>query len=100
MFKIIGFSVLCLIWGTTWMAIKLSLEGLPPFLGAGIRFILSAVLLGLIVLWKRIDLRLSRRWIPQDEDGEVSSNRIRPLANGPTKRYLARVTDNRHQESY
>ena len=29
-----GLSFLCLLWGTTWMAIKLSLEGFPPLIGA------------------------------------------------------------------
>lgn len=40
----------CLIWGSTWLAIKIGLEGVPPLLGAGLRFALaSAVLWGLVL---------------------------------------------------
>jgi len=30
---LLTFFFLCVVWGTTWIAIKISLEGLPPFLG-------------------------------------------------------------------
>ena len=33
------FVLLCIIWGSTWLAIKVSLEGLPPSLGAAFRFL-------------------------------------------------------------
>jgi drug/metabolite transporter (DMT)-like permease len=33
------------IWGTTWFAIKLSLGGLPPLVGAGVRFTLAGLVL-------------------------------------------------------
>jgi drug/metabolite transporter (DMT)-like permease len=39
------YTVCCLIWGSTWVAIKLGLEGVPPFLGAGLRFSLAALVL-------------------------------------------------------
>jgi drug/metabolite transporter (DMT)-like permease len=38
---IAGFVLLCLIWSSTWMALKLGLWSLPPFLAAGIRFLLA-----------------------------------------------------------
>jgi len=38
-------ALLILIWGTTWAAIRVGLEGLPPFTGVSIRFLLAAVLL-------------------------------------------------------
>jgi drug/metabolite transporter (DMT)-like permease len=44
--------LLCLIWGSTWLFIKLGLNDLPPFTFAGIRFVIaSAILLGII--WAR-----------------------------------------------
>ena len=61
--KLLGFSVLCCIWGTTWLAIKITLEGLPPILGAGLRFLLALILLFLIILWKKIPLRLPKNEI-------------------------------------
>jgi drug/metabolite transporter (DMT)-like permease len=37
--------MLCLIWGLTWLVIKLGLEDAPPLWSAALRFILAAVLL-------------------------------------------------------
>jgi drug/metabolite transporter (DMT)-like permease len=43
------YVLICLIWGSTWLVIKIGLAGVPPFLGAGLRFSLaSAVLFALI----------------------------------------------------
>lgn len=41
-----GYIVLCLIWGSTWLAIKLGVDqGMPPLLGASMRFAIAAALL-------------------------------------------------------
>lgn len=47
------FLLLCLIWGTTWIAIKLGLEGAPPLYAAGIRFLIAVSILSVIVKLKR-----------------------------------------------
>ncbi len=45
--SIAAYTLLCLIWGTTWVAIQMGLEGLPPLTGVSLRFgIAAAVLLG------------------------------------------------------
>ena len=36
------YVVLCLIWSSTWLGIKIGLHGAPPLLGAGLRFLLAA----------------------------------------------------------
>jgi drug/metabolite transporter (DMT)-like permease len=54
------FAVISLIWGSTWVAIKLGLEGVPPFLGAGLRFALSAALVGIVLVVRRQPIRLTR----------------------------------------
>lgn len=36
---------LCIVWGTTWLAIKIGLQEIPPFLGAFIRMLLAAFIL-------------------------------------------------------
>ena len=59
--KILVFAILCLIWGFTWQAIKVSLEGLPPYFSAGVRFASAFVVLFLYALWKRIPLKMGRR---------------------------------------
>src|SRR5216117_3073683 len=40
------YGLICLIWGSTWVAIKVGLIGVPPFLGAGLRFLLASMGLG------------------------------------------------------
>lgn len=55
------FFFLCMVWGTTWIAIKISLEGLPPFFGASVRFTLALLLLLGYIFWKRVSLRLPKR---------------------------------------
>jgi drug/metabolite transporter (DMT)-like permease len=39
------FALLTLIWGTTWAAIRVSLEGFPPFTGVAVRFAVAALVL-------------------------------------------------------
>jgi drug/metabolite transporter (DMT)-like permease len=51
---------LCLIWGSTWLAIKIGLVGVPPFLGAGLRFLLSTLIVGLVLAVRRRPVRLTR----------------------------------------
>lgn len=42
--KLAGFFGLSLIWGTTWLVIKIGLDGMPPFLGVGLRFIAAGTI--------------------------------------------------------
>ena len=44
------FLVLTLIWGTTWAAIRIALEGIPPLTGVSLRFTLAGVVL---LAWSR-----------------------------------------------
>ena len=53
--------MLCFIWSSSWLAIRYSLEGFPPFLGCALRFALAAALLGAVAGWKGLSFRLSRR---------------------------------------
>ncbi len=39
------YGLLCLIWGSTWAAIKFALDGVPPFLGASMRFAIASIFL-------------------------------------------------------
>lgn len=59
--QIIGFAFLSLLWGTTWLAIKFSLEEFPPFFGACIRFALATLILYLYMWWKKMPLKVSKR---------------------------------------
>lgn len=47
---VVAWIALCLIWGSTWLAIKVGLRDLPPFWFCSIRFVIaSAVLLAICV---------------------------------------------------
>jgi drug/metabolite transporter (DMT)-like permease len=50
--------LVCLIWGTTYLAIKIALESIPPFLMGGIRYVVAGALLA---GW----LKLTGRPLPQ-----------------------------------
>lgn len=42
----------CVIWGTTYLAIKVALETLPPFLLGGLRYVAAGLLLAGILRWR------------------------------------------------
>jgi drug/metabolite transporter (DMT)-like permease len=41
----LGFIVISIIWGSTWLAIKIGLESVPPFYAVAFRFTLASVIL-------------------------------------------------------
>jgi drug/metabolite transporter (DMT)-like permease len=55
--------VLCLIWGSTWLFIKLGLADLPPVSFAGIRFVVASAVLWAIIAIRRTPLpKRVRAW--------------------------------------
>jgi drug/metabolite transporter (DMT)-like permease len=52
--------ILCCIWGSTWLFIKLGLRDLPPVSFAGVRFILASAILFAIVAVRRTPLPKNR----------------------------------------
>ncbi len=52
--------VLCGIWGSTWLFIKLGLEDLPPLTFAGIRFVISCAIVFTIIRIRGIQLPRAR----------------------------------------
>lgn len=52
--------VLCIIWGSTWLFIKLGLSDLPPLTFAGIRFVIACAILFPLIGARRIPLPKSR----------------------------------------
>lgn len=53
--------VLCVIWSSTWVFIKLGLRDLPPVTFAGLRFLVAAAILWLIVFIRRRPVPRDRR---------------------------------------
>ena len=42
---IASFVAVCVIWGSTYLAIRVSLEGFPPFLLSAVRFLFAGAVL-------------------------------------------------------
>lgn len=51
--SVLVWVIVCLIWGSTWFFIKLGLRDLPPITFAGMRFVIAAAVLWLIVAARR-----------------------------------------------
>ena len=45
----IAWAAVCIIWGTTYLGIKVALESIPPFLMGGLRYLLAGALLALVL---------------------------------------------------
>ncbi len=58
-----GFAVISLIWGSTWLAIKVGLDSLPPFFGVAIRFTLAAAILYALMRFRGEKIPLDRNSI-------------------------------------
>ena len=58
------FIALCLIWGSTWYFIKISLNaGVPPFYGVSLRFFFSGLLFLFYIYFKKLDIPFSNQAI-------------------------------------
>ena len=60
-------ALLIMIWGTTWAAIRVGLEGIPPLTGVALRFGSASVLLMALARWLGVPLgsgrRIHRLWL-------------------------------------
>jgi len=51
------FIALCIIWGSTWYFIKISLNaGVPPFYGVGLRFLFSGIIFFIYIYYKKLSI--------------------------------------------
>lgn len=57
---IAGFACISILWGSTWSAIKIGLENVPPFFAVAIRFTLALAILAMIMLLRRERLPLNK----------------------------------------
>jgi drug/metabolite transporter (DMT)-like permease len=53
--------LLCLIWGSTWLFIKLGLKDLPPLTFAGIRFVIATIIVFSLIAVRRVPLPNNKR---------------------------------------
>jgi drug/metabolite transporter (DMT)-like permease len=59
--KFSGLVFLCLVWGLNWIAIKISLQDLPPIISAASRFFLASLVLIFYMKWKGLPLKFDKR---------------------------------------
>jgi drug/metabolite transporter (DMT)-like permease len=57
---ITAFCIVSTVWGSTWLAIKIGLETVPPFQAAGWRFVVAAVILLALIRWRKEQIPLTR----------------------------------------
>jgi drug/metabolite transporter (DMT)-like permease len=61
-----SWAAVCFLWGTTYLAIRVGLETLPPMLFAGLRFLTAGVVLFTFVYFiKGMRLPKGREWLSQ-----------------------------------
>ena len=51
---LLAYLIVCIAWGSTYIAIRVAVRSLPPFVMAGTRFLIAGALLAAWVAWKRL----------------------------------------------
>ena len=60
----LAYGLICLIWGSTWAAIRLLVRDVPPLRAAAIRFFLAAIILLIVAIARSRVLKLRlREWV-------------------------------------
>jgi drug/metabolite transporter (DMT)-like permease len=58
---ILIFTLLCMIWGSTWLAIRFSLLSLTPMYSSGLRFLIAAIIISIIMKLSNIKIQKDRK---------------------------------------
>lgn len=61
----LAFAGICLIWGSTFVALKAGLEGTPPLLGVGLRHLTASFILFGIIIWRKLPIPTDRLALKQ-----------------------------------
>jgi drug/metabolite transporter (DMT)-like permease len=59
---VLAFAAVYLIWGSTYLAIRLAIETIPPYLMGGVRFLLAGGLLYAVLRWRGVKAPSRRHW--------------------------------------
>jgi drug/metabolite transporter (DMT)-like permease len=60
---VLAYAAMCVIWGSTWMAIKVGLRGAPPLTSIAVRMMIASALVAIIVLVRRIPVPREGRFV-------------------------------------
>lgn len=52
-----GYVLICLVWGSTWLAIRFGLDSLTPLISAGLRFSLASLFIFVLMRIRKISLQ-------------------------------------------
>jgi drug/metabolite transporter (DMT)-like permease len=59
---IAGFATIYLVWGSTYLAIRVVVETLPPFLSGAFRFLIAGLTLAAILAWRGMPMPTRSQW--------------------------------------
>jgi drug/metabolite transporter (DMT)-like permease len=59
-----AFAAIYIVWGSTYLAIRVVVGTLPPFLAAGSRFLVAGTLLYVWARWRGVERPALRLWMP------------------------------------
>ena len=51
---LLAYLIVCIAWGSTYIAIRVAVRSLPPFVMAGTRFLIAGALLAAYVYWRQL----------------------------------------------
>jgi drug/metabolite transporter (DMT)-like permease len=57
---VLGYLAICLLWGSTWLAIKIGLKSLTPFISSGARFVVAAIFFFIIIKLRSIKVQTDK----------------------------------------
>jgi drug/metabolite transporter (DMT)-like permease len=57
---VVALAIVYVVWGSTYLAIRVAVQEMPPLLGMGSRFLVAGGLLAVVLRLRGIDLRVSR----------------------------------------
>jgi drug/metabolite transporter (DMT)-like permease len=59
----VSLFALYVIWGSTYLAMRIGLDGFPPFMMAGVRFLVAAAILYPILRWRGVPAPTKKQWL-------------------------------------
>src|SRR5687768_9577533 len=59
---LLAFAVIYIVWGSTYLAIRVVVETMPPFLSAAARFLVAGVALMAFLVWRGMPLPAKGQW--------------------------------------
>jgi drug/metabolite transporter (DMT)-like permease len=57
---VVALAIVYVVWGSTYLAIRVAVEEMPPLVGMGSRFLVAGALLAVVLELRGVDLRVSR----------------------------------------